>query len=284
MYPNAIAFAKRFKKPLVLFDIEHTGGTKENRAITEFAALVVQPDGIVSEYASLVKPKHGTHFMPMICSLTGIWPKTVAKAPSWPTVMTKFVLPHRDSIWVGFNSRACDTPIILAECRKYGTELDTLPHQFDLVRVGSVSGRLAARVEHWAPDFDTNGAHRAAKDALMTLVLLEAMLPTIEDTALEYQGLLPRTKTPRKLRAAPVIKAEAVAAAPLDFLVKPGMARRGQSWSAAETQWVTEGFKAGKLVDELADAVGRSKVAIAFVLERFQLLTEDQRHYLGTSA
>lgn len=273
MYPNALALAKRLKKPLVVFDIEHTGGTKENRAITELAAQVIHPDGTHVHYASLVKPPVGTYFMPIVSSITGITQKTVESAPAWSRVMHDFVLPHKNAVWVGFNSRVCDTPIILGECRKHGVDLECLPWQLDLMRVGSTRGKLSERVAQMLPNFDTGGAHRAAKDVLMTLALLEVMIPTMTDEPLQNQGLIPRPKKPREVRTAPLSDLpEAQPGEAMDFLVEPGTSRRGQSWSPAEMRWVTDGFQAGTAIGDLAAAVGRSTVAIDFVLLKFGLV------------
>ena len=275
MYPHTVALAQRLNKKLVIYDLEHSGGTKENRAITELAALVVHPDGRLDSYASLVKPGKNTKFLPMICSLTGIWPSMLKKAPAWFHVANEFVLPHQDAVWVGFNSRACDARIILEECARHEIPLATLKLQLDLMRVGKVKGKLAARVESLVPDFDTDGAHRAAKDALMTLVLLEALLPSLDDTALIDQGLLPRPPKLPKVKPVRELPAEPVGASasePVTFLAGDGESRRGQTWTAGETNWVVSGFKAGKTIQELALSVGRSAVSMMYVLARYGLM------------
>lgn len=188
--PNVIALACRVGRPIVVFDLEHTGGTKENRAITELAALVVTPDGRVSSYSTLVKPPEGTVFVPMISAKTGIWPSTVARAPEWRAVMWAFVIPHRQSVWCGFNSRACDIPALVAECLRVNVSLPS-PPQLDLRQVPGISGSLSERVKAVLPDLDTEGAHVAAHDVRMTALLLNALLPHhITDSVLTKQGLL----------------------------------------------------------------------------------------------
>jgi hypothetical protein len=70
------------------------------------------------------------------------------------------------------------------ESRRLGHELAPFT-QLDLLRVGKpLDGGLARRVAQMVPGFDTRGAHRAQKDALMTLALLEAQLPHISETEL----------------------------------------------------------------------------------------------------
>lgn len=277
MYPNSIELAARLKRPLVVFDLEHTGGTKENRAVTEIAAEIIYPDGRHLQYSSLVKPPEGTQFVPFVCNLTGIWPATVSRAPAWARVQQEFVQPHRDAIWVGFNSRACDTPMVLAEARRCGDPLPGLA-QLDLIRLGGVSGKLAERVAKLLPDFDTGGAHRAGKDALMTLALLETLIPQLSDIDLANQQLIPRAKKLRQLRPGKPESSvsHAAAAANSPFLVGNGVVRRGQSWSNEEHAWVATSCQAGQTVEAIAAAVGRTPLAIAVVLAKRQLLSAAQ--------
>lgn len=277
MYPHSTALAARLKRPLVVFDLEHTGGTKENRAVTEIAAEIIHPDGRHSQYSSLVKPPEGTQFLSVVCKLTGIWPETVSKAPSWPQILHEFVLPHREAVWVGFNSRACDTPMVLAECRRYGELLPGFA-QLDLIRMGNGSGSLSARVAQLLPNFDTGGAHRAGKDALMTLALLEALLPEISDLDLANQQLIPRAQQARAPRPRNPAPADSCAAtAPRSpFLVGAGVVRRGEAWPIEEHQWVRTSFVGGQTVEAVAAAVGRTPLAIACVLAKQQLLSEQQ--------
>jgi len=191
--PNIVAFARRQGRPVVVFDLEHTGGTKENRAITELAALVVHPDGGLSTYSTLVKPPDGTVFVPMISAKTGIWPSTVARAPTWHAVIWSFVIPHRQALWCGFNSRACDMPALVAECRRVNVHLPE-PAHLDIMQVSGGFGSLSARVKALLPEVSTESAHVAAHDVRMTALLLNALLPHhITDNVLMRQGLtIPR--------------------------------------------------------------------------------------------
>lgn len=276
MFDNAIALSQRLGKRLVVFDLEHTGGKKDNRAITDFGALVVHPEGEVRSYNSLVKPPAHISFEPYVCHLTGIWPATVKNAPGWDRLMNDFVLPHKDAVWVGFNSRACDVPMVRAECLRHGVDLGCLL-QLDLMRLGNVPGKLAARVAALVPDFDTSGAHRAAKDALMTLALLNAQVSDITEGFLQDQGILPRPKKPKQRKKKEIPEATVDAAAMAEFLVPPGVVRRGKPWTPAESTWVASTFRAGKSVDDLAAAVGRSALAIACALDKVSLLPDELR-------
>ncbi|KVP39967.1 3'-5' exonuclease [Burkholderia ubonensis] len=284
MYPNAIALARRISKPIVAFDLEHTGGAGDNRAITDFGALLVTPDGDVSSYASLVKPPAGTSFNSYVCQLTGIYPETVENAPGWEQVLHEFVLPNRGALWVGFNSRSCDMPMVRKESSRVGHELEVFS-QFDLMRVGQLEGGLAKRLAQLVPEFDTSGAHRGIKDALMTLALLEAQLPLL--TELEVKNQLapppPAQKPPR-----PRLSAEMPAAGgkrKLDvslFLVAPGTVRNGQPWSDDEIFWVCRqylGNKSGarKTIQQLSALNGRSAYGVACALYKQGVIDAEER-------
>lgn len=113
--PNTLALARRLSKPIIIFDLEHTGSAGEHRCITDFGAILVTPDGDISTYASLVKPPKGTQFNPIVCRLTGIFPHTVEDASGWENALHEFVLRNQSVLWVGFSSRSSDTPIVYKE-------------------------------------------------------------------------------------------------------------------------------------------------------------------------
>ena len=178
MYPNTIALARRLAKPIIAFDLEHTGGTNATRSITDFGAVRVSPDGDVQHYSSLVKPHACAVFTPHVSRLTGIYASTVKDAPRWAQLLQEFVLPHEDALWVGFNSLSCDVPMLYRDSHRIGHAL-VLHDQLDLMRLGNLTGSLSKRVAALRPDFDVSGAHRGLADALMTMALLEALLPQL---------------------------------------------------------------------------------------------------------
>jgi hypothetical protein len=50
-------------------------------------------------------------------------------------VLEEFVRPNLDALWVGFNSRTSDTPLVYKESQRLGHELAPFT-QLDLLRVG----------------------------------------------------------------------------------------------------------------------------------------------------
>lgn len=203
MLPHTFALASRLNKPLVVFDLEHTGGTKEARCVTEFASCVVLPDGTLKGYSSLVKPPSGTTFNPHVSRITGINARTVAKAPPWSAVAKDAVLPYQDAVWVGFNSRATDIPMVVMECARRYLPFSTPAHQLDLMRLSAFKGNLFERALRLLPDMDFTGAHRAAQDALVTLWLLEATLPAMSSAQLE-QAMQPESPVMRSIAPEPL--------------------------------------------------------------------------------
>ncbi|MBK3780027.1 3'-5' exonuclease [Paraburkholderia aspalathi] len=282
MYPNTIALARRLSKSIVAYDLEHTGGAKGSRAITDFGAMLVTPDGDVSSYTSLVKPPDGTPFNPIVCRLTGIYPNTVKNAPGWEKVVTEFILPNHQALWVGFNSRTCDTPVVYSETRRVGHELAPVT-QLDLMRIGNLEGSLSKRVAQLVPGFDTSGAHRALEDAVMTLVLLEAQLPDITSQELADQlappppnsALTAQQRQQQKRRLAGVVMRKGDVT---QFLVKEGATRHGAPWTEFEVSWIRSQFLSRKkTVDELAMLNGRTSLANACALHKHGVISDADR-------
>lgn len=285
MYPNTLALARSLSKTVVTYDLEHTGSGGEHRCITDFGALVVTPAGDITSYSSLVKPPKGTQFNPIVCRLTGIFPHILGNAPGWERVLEEFVLPYRDALWVGFSSRSSDTPLVYKESRRLGHELAPFT-QLDLLRVGKpLEGGLAKRVEQMVPGFDTSGAHRAEKDALMTLALLEAQLPHISEKELRDQLAPPPPNSMLGARRGQGPKQERGERRKMDvtqFLVQAGAKRHGQPWSEDEVLWLCRQFRGKKkTIEELAALIGRSAFAAACVLHKQELIPVFERNRLN---
>ncbi|WP_126223542.1 3'-5' exonuclease [Burkholderia ambifaria] len=284
MYPNTLALARSLARTVIAYDLEHTGSAGEHRCITDFGAMRVTPAGDISSYASLVRPPKGTQFNPIVCRLTGIFPHTVEEAPGWERVLEEFVLPHQDALWVGFSSRSSDTPLVYQESRRLGHELAPFT-QLDLLRVGKpLEGGLARRVAQLVPGFDTGGAHRAQKDALMTLALLEAQLPHISETELRDQLAPPPPNSMRGARRGPGPQPERAERRKMDvtqFLVPPGTNRQGQPWSEDEVLWLCRQFRdKKKAIEALAALNGRTAFAVACALCKAGLISPGERNRL----
>lgn len=260
-----VLLARRIARPVVCFDLEHTGGKKEVRGITDLGLVVISPEGERTDVSQLVKPGAHCVFEPYVSRLTGIWPSTVSKAPAWPEVMRQQVLPLQDALWVGFNSRTCDMPILRESCRQEQVTFEPMLH-LDLMRDVStaLSGSLSVRVKSVYPDVDTTGAHRACFDADLTLRLLVHHLERNEITDAMWQGNLSK-----KAKAALAPPSES---GPHSFLTEGVNTRQGAPWLPGEAQWVVAQYGAAEdkeaALKDIALRTGRSPRAIRFALEK----------------
>src|SRR3954447_23756006 len=73
----------------VVFDLETTGGSAEQDAITEIGAVKVRGGEVIGEFATLVDPGRG--IPPEIVAITGITNAMVYQAPRMDTVLPAFL-------------------------------------------------------------------------------------------------------------------------------------------------------------------------------------------------
>lgn len=94
-------FFKRFPCPIVILDLETTGGDLVNDKITEIAYLFFQ-NGQVSRVHSLVNPQRD--ISPFVAQLTGIHQSMVADAPTFSELIPKLLPQLRGSLIIAHNS------------------------------------------------------------------------------------------------------------------------------------------------------------------------------------
>lgn len=189
--PKTQWFSEQIGRPLVFFDIEHTGGKTEERGITELACLVVTPGGVEVGIQTLINPGAEVSFNPWVTKITGISPSKVAHSPRWTDACAPFVFSHEYSVWCGFNSRSCDVPVIQREHARFGLRVPTFDHQIDLMRLLRMegeSGSLSELVKRHVPEA-TFKAHRAMADAYMTLALFEQFAQRLESRLRQDKSL-----------------------------------------------------------------------------------------------
>jgi len=266
-----VSLAKSLKIPLVIFDLEHTGGRRETRGITEFAACVFDEKGGLTTYQTLINPREEAVFNPFASQKTGITAQTVKDAPPWRTVLDAFILPHSESIWIGFNSNGSDIPIMREECAKLGVDVE-FPKRLDLRAAARIKTGLTATLALLRPDMALSGAHRALADVKLTLFLLESLLEqnvlTPACIANVLRGIA--TQEPPALKSAPPV-------APETFPVAHGTQRRGHPWGQPERDWVIAEFERHGDPARVARGVGRTTIAIAYFLVNAGLISEARR-------
>ena len=146
----------------VVFDLETTGSSAKEGAITEIGALKVVRGRVVDEFATLVNP--GRRIEPFVVRLTGITDRMVADARSMVEVLPLFEEFVEGSVLVGHNVRF-DCAFVAAARRGVplpNPVLDTLKLARTLVP-GLRRYRLASLVSHFGVRAAPN--HRALADA-----------------------------------------------------------------------------------------------------------------------
>jgi DNA polymerase III subunit epsilon len=149
----------------VVFDVETTGSSAKEGAITEIGALKVVRGRVVDEFATLVNP--GRRIEPFVVRLTGITDRMVDGARSMVEVLPLFEEFVEGSVLVGHNARF-DCAFVAAARRGVplpNPVLDTLKLARTLVP-GLRRYQLASLVSHFGVRAAPN--HRALADAAAT--------------------------------------------------------------------------------------------------------------------
>jgi DNA polymerase-3 subunit epsilon len=162
----------------VVVDLETTGGSSAEDAITEFGAVKVRGGEVLGEFATLVDP--GRPIPPQIVMLTGITDTMVCDAPRIEAVLPAFLEFARGSVLVAHNA-GFDVGFLRAACARLQLPWPNPPvvdtvrlarrvltrEEAPSVRLGVLAPLLGARV---TPD------HRALHDARATVDVLHALL------------------------------------------------------------------------------------------------------------
>ena len=162
----------------VVFDVETTGGSARDGAITEIGAVKLRGGECIGTFQTMVNP--GRAIPPEITVLTGITESMVRRAPAIDAVLPSFVdFVGADSVLVGHNVRY-DISFLGAAMERSGRPrltnrtVDTLALARRLLRdevpncrLGTLADRL--RLSH-------QPSHRALDDALATGDLLHVLL------------------------------------------------------------------------------------------------------------
>jgi DNA polymerase-3 subunit epsilon len=165
----------------VVVDLETTGGSAADCAITEIGAVKVRGGDVLGTFATLVNP--GAGIPAFIAVLTGITDGMVATAPQVATVLPAFLEFARGAVLVAHNA-PFDLSFLRAACEQTGTEWP----RFDSVDTARLARRVLTRDE--APDcrlatlsrlFATTvqPCHRALADAQATVEVLHALLARV---------------------------------------------------------------------------------------------------------
>jgi DNA polymerase-3 subunit epsilon len=162
----------------VVVDLETTGGSPSESAITEVGAVKVHAGERLGEFATLVDP--GLAIPPYITVLTGITQQMVVSAPRIETVLPSFLEFARGCVLVAHNA-PFDTGFLRAACAAQGYAWPGL----SVVDTADLARRVLTRDE--VPDCRlstlarffrsaTQPCHRALADAKATVDVLHGLI------------------------------------------------------------------------------------------------------------
>ncbi|MGY2129296.1 DEDD exonuclease domain-containing protein [Blastococcus sp. SYSU DS0617] len=161
----------------VVVDLETTGGSPKDDAITEIGAVKVRGGVVLGEFQTLVDP--GRAIPPYISVLTGITTSMVAAAPRIGTVLPAFLEFARGAVLVAHNA-PFDLGFLKAACAGNGVPWPPAAS----VDTAVLARRLLSRDEvpncklaTLAPFFSatTSPTHRALDDARATVDVLHGL-------------------------------------------------------------------------------------------------------------
>jgi DNA polymerase-3 subunit epsilon len=189
----------------VVVDLETTGGSPKDSAITEIGAVKIRGGAVLGEFQTLVDP--GQEIPPYISVLTGITSTMVAAAPRIGTVLPTFLEFARGAVLVAHNA-PFDLGFLKAACAENGLAWPAVAS----VDTAVLARRLLSRDEvpncklaTLAPYFSatTSPTHRALDDARATVDVLHGLferLGPLGITSLEELTGLTRQVDPERLR------------------------------------------------------------------------------------
>lgn len=188
----------------VVFDLETTGVSSGEHAITEIGAVKVRGGEVLGEFGTLVDP--GSPIPPFISVLTGITDSMVVAAPRIESVLPSFLEFAAGSTLVAHNANF-DVGFLKAACAAHGYP----PPAHRVVDTVELARKLLTRDE--APNCKlstlaaifsrTEPCHRALSDARATVDVLHALLERAGSfgvhTLEELRGFV-RAPTPEQRR------------------------------------------------------------------------------------
>ncbi|HSJ28329.1 MAG TPA: DEDD exonuclease domain-containing protein [Acidimicrobiia bacterium] len=182
-----------------VLDLETTGGSARDCAVTEVGAVKVRGGEVVGTFQTLVDP--GAEIPPSIVLLTGITQSMVIDAPRIPEVLPTFAEFVGSAVIVGHNVRFdlsfLDTAADRLGYPRFSANrwVDTAALARRLVRSEVRNLRLASLAAHFRSPVAPN--HRALDDATATMHVFHSLLERaggLGVTALEDLLALPKAR------------------------------------------------------------------------------------------
>lgn len=176
-------------RPLVFFDLETTSADPATARIVQMAFIKQRPNGIVSEWQSLVNP--GCPIPPEATEVHGITDLDVLAAPAFANIATLIKAALEGCDLGGFNVRRYDIPLLQAEFARVGVEFSMKGRA--IVDAMALFHRkeprdLSAAVKFYCGE-EMKDAHDAMADVKATMRVLDAQLGRYADLPADVAGL-----------------------------------------------------------------------------------------------
>lgn len=166
----------KLTRPLTFFDLETTGVDPDNDRIVQLALIRVEPDGARSTYETLVNPQRP--IPPQATAVHGISDDDVRDQPPFAGIVKRVEAMLAGSDLAGYNSIRFDGPLLQAELRRAGSELDlrAAKHLDALVIFRLMEPRNLTAAYRKFCGKELVDAHSALADTEATLEVLDAQV------------------------------------------------------------------------------------------------------------
>ena len=186
----------------VVVDLETTGGSPKDSAITEIGAVKVRGGEVLGEFQTLVNP--GTPVPAFIARLTGITTAMVASAPPIEDVLPSFLEFARGTVLVAHNA-----PFDISFLRAATTAMDLVWPGNQVLDTVTLARRVVTRDEAPNHKLSTLAAlfratitpdHRALSDARATVDVMHALFERLAPSGITTLEDLSADPVPADIR------------------------------------------------------------------------------------
>lgn len=179
----------KLTRPLTFFDLETTGIDVDNDRIVQLALIRVEPDGARRTFSSLVDPQRP--IPPAATAVHGITDAMVKGQPTITQLRAQLEPLLTGSDLAGYNSIRFDAPLLQAELRRAGSELDLrgARHVDAMVIFKLMEPRNLAAAYRKYCDKELVGAHSALADTEAALEVLDAQVAFYEAVPADVDAL-----------------------------------------------------------------------------------------------
>ncbi|MEN8007784.1 MAG: 3'-5' exonuclease [Candidatus Krumholzibacteriota bacterium] len=179
----------KLTRPLVVFDLETTGINVEKDRVVQIAMIRVDPDGSRTTFETLVNPEQP--IPPEASAVHGIKDADVRDKPTFSQIRREVEDYLAEADLAGFNSVNFDMPLLQAELKRAGSEMD-FPgvRHLDAMKIFHAMERrdLTAAYRLYCGK-DLTGAHNALADTEATLEILDAQIARYDEVPDEVGAL-----------------------------------------------------------------------------------------------